>query len=166
MGARVPHTWWQVGATDSHPCLPHPARLALDSVPEARCPSTTLTSSPVSDPQICPRSRGHGWRRKKQRMDGWTSAAAALRKGIELQSPRTELQSPVTSQPSPGPGKTNQNKLASNGSHCVTCHGAKKGRLGAGLRQRGELSTPLGAGTTAHPCWYPQNPTLSEHLHM
>lgn len=77
-------------------CVPHPASLGPGLSP-GRASFPILTSSPTSDPQTGPRSRGHGWRKKKKHMDGWTSAAAVLRKGTNV--PRTELQP----QSPPGP---------------------------------------------------------------
>lgn len=87
---------------DSRPCLSRLARLGPRPwFPAARGPSHSLTSSLPSAPQTCPRSRDRGWRRKKQRTDGWTSAAAALRKGTDI--PSTELQRRAISQPTPAP---------------------------------------------------------------
>ena len=86
---------------DSRLCLPHPARVGPGLGLAANHPSRILTSSSSSDPQTCPRSRDRGWKKKKQHTDGWTSAAAVLRKGTNV--PRTELQSPAISQPRPAP---------------------------------------------------------------
>ncbi|CAO2645321.1 hypothetical protein LEMLEM_LOCUS27431 [Lemmus lemmus] len=97
------------------------------SVPETRPPP--LHSHFLSPPQTCPRSRCQGWKKKKRHMDGWTLAAAVLRKGTCVTS--DNLPEPNHLQPCPAQSLQNiKNKLASgvSPSHvvCLTREGLRQ----------------------------------------